>query len=68
MGSGLDQTTARRRAKFLHGIAVSARKGSTGRWVTGGWAGVTDVWIVLTLDGKVVLDDGESQSPDDLED
>lgn len=68
MGNGYDQTTARRRAKFLSGIAVSARKGSTGKWITGGWAKADDVWIVLDLTGTVVLDDGTPEMPDDLED
>lgn len=54
----MDQTTARRRAKELGGIAVSARPGSTGRWNLGGWPTEKDVWIVVSLDRKQVLDDG----------
>lgn len=58
MRAGLDQATARRRAKELGGIAVSARQGSTGRWNLGGWPTEKDVWIVVSLDKKEVLDDG----------
>lgn len=57
MGDGLDQATARRRAKELGGIAISARKGLTGKWNTGGW-GKPGVWIVVSLDRHAVLDDG----------
>lgn len=58
MGNGMDQGTARRRAKELRGIAVSARKGTTGKWNTGGWPSEKDAWIVVSLDHKAVLDDG----------
>ncbi len=54
----MDQTTARRRAKELGGIAVSARPESTGRWNLGGWPTEKDVRIVVSLDRKQGLDDG----------
>lgn len=57
-GPGMDQGAARRRAKELEGIAVSARMGTTGRWNLGGWPTEKDVWIVVSLDQRVVLDDG----------
>jgi hypothetical protein len=59
----MDQGTARRRAKELGGIAVSARKDKNGKWVTGGWPSAKDVWIVLSLDGRVVFDDGDGTYP-----
>lgn len=58
MGNGMDQGAARRRARELGGIAVSAQRGSTGNWNTGGWPCDKDVWIVVALDGRTVLDDG----------
>lgn len=63
MGDGMDQGTARRRARELGGIAVSARKGSTGNWITGGWPSDKDVWIVVAIDHPVVLDDGDGLKP-----
>lgn len=55
----MDQGAARRRAKELGGIAVSARKGSTGKWLTGGWPSDNEVWIVVSLNWRHVLDDGD---------
>jgi hypothetical protein len=69
MSNGMDQGTARRRARELGGIALSARPKNSerGGWLIGGWGQANDVWIVVSLDKKEVLDDGESQSPDDLQ-
>ncbi|MFE9833954.1 hypothetical protein ACFYP4_02225 [Streptomyces sp. NPDC005551] len=66
MGDGMEQGEARRRAKELGGIAVSARRGSTGNWNIGGWPEAKDVWIVISLDQRVVLDDGGAGSPQPL--
>ena len=65
MGNGMDQGTARRRAKELGGIAVSARRGSTGNWNTGGWPSDKDVWIVVDPDRRTVLDDGPTTDGDE---
>jgi hypothetical protein len=65
MGNGMDQGTARRRARELGGIATMARKGTTGKWITGGWATKKDVWIVLSIDHQVVLDEGDGPTPGD---
>jgi hypothetical protein len=54
----MDQGAARRRARELEGIAVSARKGSTGEWILDGWPSEKDVWIVVSPDKAGVLDDG----------
>jgi hypothetical protein len=59
----MEQGAARRRAKELGGIAVSARKGSTGKWNIGGWPSDKDVWIVISPDKKAVLDDGGAGAP-----
>ena len=59
----MNQTEARRRAKELGGIAVSARQrlGSGGEpagWNLGGWPNQKgETWIVVSLDKKTVLDD-----------
>lgn len=63
MGNGMEQGEARRRAKELGGIAVSARRGSTGNWNIGGWPEANDVWIVISLDRRLVLDDGGAGTP-----
>lgn len=55
-GPGLDQTSARRVARAIGGVATGARRG-TKRWATGGWA-PHDLWIVVTLDHRWVLHDG----------
>lgn len=59
-GQGMEQGAARKRAKELGGIAVSARPRNSreGGWHLGGWPSDKDVWIVISLDGKSVLDDG----------
>jgi hypothetical protein len=56
----MDQTEARRAAKELGGIAVSARpkNSSRGGWLLGGWPHKSDVWIVVSLDKTEVLADG----------
>lgn len=59
----MTQTEARRRAKELGGIAVSARPrfdsgGAFAGWNTGGWPGRKGkTWIVMALDRRTVLDD-----------
>lgn len=55
----MDQSSARKRAKEMGGIAVSARRSPrTGKWITGGWATTKDEWIVVSaLDGFTVWDD-----------
>lgn len=59
----MDQVTARRRAKELGGIAVSVRHPSRSKkWRIGGWPLPDDVWIVVSMDMKKVLDDGESET------
>lgn len=64
MGNGMEQGEARRKAKELGGIAVSARKSSTGtKWNLGGWPTAKDVWIVISLDRQVVLADGGPGDP-----
>lgn len=55
--SGMDQATARKRAKEIGGIAVSARPRSVGGWHVGGWPQKHDVWIVVSI-GGALLDDG----------
>lgn len=62
MGDGMEQGEARRRARELGGIAVSARNPEKyRRWRLGGWPQADDVWIVISVDRTVVLDDGESE-------
>lgn len=56
----MDQTQARRRAKTLGGIAVSARRKSNGDWQLGGWTKPDDEWIVVSRDLSRVLDDSPS--------
>lgn len=55
----MTQEEARRRAKELGGIAVSARprKSADGGWRLGGWPLPGDVWIVVNLEKTEVLDD-----------
>lgn len=61
--AGMDQGAARRRARELGGIAVSARNPEKcKKWRLGGWPQADDVWIVISLDRTVVLDDGESRN------
>lgn len=55
---GMTQGEARRRARELGGIAVSARLGKTGRWNIGGWPKANDVWIVIDRNRKTILDEG----------
>jgi hypothetical protein len=57
----MEQGEARKRAKELRGIAVEARwSKAKQKWVTGGWASRPGTaWIVTSLDGQTVLDDGE---------
>lgn len=61
-GPGLEQGEARRRARELGGVAVSARPSAGGGWTTGGWPHEKDVWIVIAPATKharaTVLDDG----------
>jgi hypothetical protein len=59
-GPGLEQGAARHRARELEGIAVSARprNSADGGWHLGGWPQAGDVWIVVSLDRREVLDDG----------
>jgi len=62
----MDQTTARRRAKELGGIAIEARPRVTGGWLIGGWPhqkGAT--WIVVDLLKTQVLDDGSQDVSED---
>jgi hypothetical protein len=61
MRQGMEQGEARRRAKELDGIAIEARwSEKANAWLTGGWASAPGkAWIVQSLDGLVVLDDGE---------
>lgn len=65
VGPGMDQGAARRRARELGGIAVTARNPEKVKpWRLGGWPKADDVWIVISLDRQVVLDDGgESPKP-----
>lgn len=58
--NGLDQKTARKRAKELGGVAIGARWSSaTHQWRLGGWAGDPDeTWIVVSTNKTHVLDDG----------
>lgn len=57
----MNQTDARKRAKELHGIAVSARMSGDGlRWNVGGWPQEGDEWIVISTDRTKVLDDSPS--------
>lgn len=56
LGPGMDQSSARRVAKAIGGIAQGARRGKT-NWITGGWA-PHDIWIVTTLDARQVIHDG----------
>jgi hypothetical protein len=68
MGNGMEQGEARRRARELGGIAVSARPSSTpGKWTIGGWPSEKDVWIVVSIDKKRVLDDGGAGAPAAIE-
>ncbi|PPS89406.1 hypothetical protein [Streptomyces sp. MH60] len=59
-GPGLDQATARRRARELAGIAAAAHKDSNGRWNTDGWPTDQTAWIVTSLAGRIILDDGST--------
>lgn len=60
---GMDQATARRRAKELGGVARSARNPERYQmWQFGGWGLHDDVWIVTDVGITVVLDDGEEQN------
>jgi hypothetical protein len=58
-GLGYDQGDARRRARDLGGIAVAAwpHRSDPTRWNVGGWASSDERWIVISLDGQIVLDD-----------
>lgn len=59
----MKQEEARRRAKELGGLAVSARQrfdsgGAPAGWNIGGWPNQKgETWIVVSLDRKEVLDD-----------
>lgn len=54
----MDQTTARRRAEELGGIAVGARwSEAKGKWVLGGYSPHPE-WVVVDINQTVVLDDG----------
>lgn len=66
---GLDQVTARRRAKELEGVARGAKRlVRSGRWTYGIWANdPAAVWVVTDLDGTTILDSGPAR-PDDLAD
>lgn len=59
-GPGLDQATARRRARELGGLAVAAHIDHTGCWNTDGWPADQTAWIVTTLARRVILDDGSA--------
>lgn len=60
---GMDQTTARRRAKELGGIARSARNPERYKmWQFGGWGLRDDVWVVTDLSMNVMLDNGEERN------
>jgi hypothetical protein len=63
-GPGLDQATARRRARELEGIAAAAHKDSAGRWSTDGWPTDQTAWIVTSLAGRIILDDGHAPATD----
>lgn len=63
-GPGLDQTSARRVAAAIGGIAQGARR-LPKRWVTGHWA-PHELWIVTTLDHQWVLHDGVDRRSDAL--
>jgi hypothetical protein len=57
---GLSQSTARKIAREVGGVATQARLSpSTGRWIIGGWANRYTVWIVTDLAGTEVLADQE---------
>jgi hypothetical protein len=60
---GMDQTTARRRAKELEGVARGAKRlVRSGRWTYSIWSGdPAAVWIVTDLDGTTVLDSGPAR-------
>jgi hypothetical protein len=60
----MDQTTARRRAKELGGIAVGARWNNTkGAWILGGWANhPEEQWIVVNPEKTLVLEDDSGRS------
>jgi len=64
---GMDQTTARRRAPELEGVARGAKRMvRSGRWVYDIWANdPKTVWVVTDLDGTTILDSGPAR-PDDL--
>lgn len=56
----MDQAEARRRARELGGIALTARPKNSprGGWLIGGWPDAgKDVWIVVSTDRTEVLDD-----------
>lgn len=59
-GPGMDQGSARRRARELGGIARSVRPGRNG-WIIGGWPMAGDVWIVVL--GGLYYVDTESGGP-----
>lgn len=67
MSLGMDQTSARRKARELNGVAVSARNPDRNTpngdisqmWRIGGWPLKDDVWIVVDRERKVVLCDHE---------
>lgn len=49
---------AKGRARELGGIAVTARwSNSLGKWITDGFKGWHNEWIVVSADGRTVLDD-----------
>ena len=61
VGPGFTQREARKRAKELDGIAISARRSPDGtRWIIGGWTSGADPWIVMSLDRTEILDDGST--------
>lgn len=66
---GMDQITARRRAKELGGTARMAKRlVRSGRWATDVWGGDPDgVWIVTDFDNTTILDSGPAR-PDDMAD
>ncbi|MFE0490278.1 hypothetical protein [Streptomyces griseoaurantiacus] len=63
-GPGMDESTARRRAQELAGIAVAAHRDDTGRWNTTPAAPGHDTWIVTSLARRIILDDGHTPAAD----
>lgn len=63
----MDQSTARKRAKELGGIAKQAWLSDTGTWMTGGWPSTPrkefTCWVVTDLAGREVLEHGEAELP-----